>query len=111
MSFGKFINLGVPIVALIFFGLMVFSAVFGDMGYQTHAALMSQHRAMAAEVDGLQDYRLRLENKVRLLKSSALDKDMVEERIRAILKYSEDGEIIIPRHQVDEILAARKALQ
>lgn len=56
------------------------------------------------EVDLLRARREALEKRADLLNSKSLDPDLVDERIRSILGYSREGDIVITRQELDRAL-------
>ena len=58
-----------------------------------------------AELNELHARRLELEKRADLLNSSSLDPDLLDERIRAVLGYSREGDVVISRRELDRLLA------
>ena len=85
--------------------VLVYSAVVSDTGYRALADLRSEAGALTAQADALRTRRLELEHRADLLKSDALDPDMIDERIRSILGYSQDGDIVVPRKELEPLIA------
>ena len=84
--------------------MLVYSAVASDTGYRALGKLRGDARTHEAELMALQDRRIALEKRAELLRSKALDPDMIDERIRMVLGYSREGDIIIPRRELDPML-------
>ena len=93
-----------PAVIVCWAATLLYSAVASDTGYRALAMLESEVAAKTGEVDALREHRLALEKRADLLNSGSLDPDLADERIRAILGYSRDGDIVIPRREVDRLL-------
>lgn len=90
-------RLVVPVIATAFFVYFGFHAVHGDYGLNSKMQL--EHRAMElrAELDELSEQRAALEKKVRLMSQATLERDMLDERARAMLNVSRPDEITIYR--------------
>lgn len=88
-------RLAVPAVALAFFTYFGFHAVHG--AYGLNAKMQLEHRTMElrAELDELIEQRQALEKRVQLLDSDTLERDMLDERARAMLNVSREDEITI----------------
>lgn len=104
------------VIAPAFFtcGIVYFAydAVIGATGYRALRALEAEAETKAAEVADLAAERRRLEIVAEQLNPRSLDPDMADEKIRAVLGYVENGDLVIPRDQLREILeraAAAKA--
>ena len=54
--------------------------------------------------NGLTHGRDTLAIRADLLNSKSLDPDLAEERIRAVLGYSREGDVVIPRREIDALL-------
>ena len=50
--------------------------------------------------------RIALEKRADLLHPRALDPDMIDERIRAVLGYVQQGDIVVPRSEFERIIDA-----
>jgi cell division protein FtsB len=58
----------------------------------------------AQSLDELQARRAELEKRADLLNSKSLDPDLLDERIRSILGYSREGDVVISRRELDRLL-------
>ncbi len=85
-------------------GYLAYDAVVGATGYRVLRKLQAEVDAKAAEVDTLAAQRRMLETVARQLNPKSLDPDMVEEKIRSVLGYVADGDVVIPRDQLEEVL-------
>lgn len=86
-----------------------YDAVIGATGYRALRALEAEAEAKAAEVAELSAERRRLETLAEQLNPRSLDPDMADEKIRAVLGYVENGDLVIPRDQLEEILGGEAA--
>lgn len=98
------LDIAFPALVLCLTAVMVYSAIASDTGYRSLAQLEREARAKAAELDGLQARRQALEKKADLLNSKSLDPDLLDERIRTILGYSREGDVVVPRRELDRLL-------
>ena len=97
----------VPAILMCWAALLIYTAVASDSGYRALAKLEIDVEAKASEVDALRQRRAALEKRADQLNSKTLDPDLVDERIRSILGYSRDGDVVIPRHELDKVLRQR----
>lgn len=95
-----------PVVVVCWAAVMAYSAVASDTGYRALAALETELIEKTAEMDALRERRQALEQRADLLSSKSLDPDMVEERIRSVLGYSREGDVVISRRELDQLLEA-----
>ena len=93
-----------PALIVCWAATLLYSAVASDTGYRSLAMLESEVAARTDEVDTLREHRLALEKRADLLNSGSLDPDLADERIRAILGYSREGDVVIPRREVNRLL-------
>lgn len=77
-------------------GYFVWHAVGGDKGLGALSSLAGENAALAREAAGIRKEREALEHRAKLLRSGSLDPDMLEERARAVLNFSEPRDIVIP---------------
>lgn len=69
--------------------------VAGGHGIRARAALEKRIANLEGELAGLRAVRQRLERDVGLLRSEALDPDMLDERARAILNFARPNDLVI----------------
>ena len=82
-----------------------YSAIIGATGYRTLDVLRAEVDERAAEVRALSDKRRRLEIVARQLNPKSLDPDLVDEKIRTVLGYVDENDVVVPRDQFEEILS------
>ncbi len=95
-----------PALVLCWTAVLVYSAVAGSTGYRALSSLEAAVEEKTGEVDALKARRAALEKRADLLNSGSLDPDMVDERIRAVLGYSREGDVVIPRREAETLLRA-----
>jgi len=109
LRFRFLIDIAFPALVMCWTAIMLYSAVVSDTGYRALAELRREQAEKTAALELLQARRVALEKKADLLNSKALDPDLLEERIRAVLGYSRDGDVVISRRELDRLLDAGKA--
>ena len=98
-----------PALMLCWAALLFYNAVASDTGYRALSAIERDVDLMSEEVDALQTRRLALERRADLLSSKSLDPDLVDERIRSVLGFAREGEVVIPRREMDKLLEVAPA--
>ena len=94
-----------PVLLLCWAAALAYSAALSDTGYSALATLEEKVAQESAAYETLRDRRIALERRADLLSSRSLDPDLVDERIRMLLGYSKEGDIVIPRRELDRLLA------
>jgi len=103
------IDVVVPAFCMCWVAFFVYTAIAGDGGYGTLADLRAELYEKNKEVDALRQRRIALEKRADMLNSRSLDPDLIDERIRAILGYSAQGDIVISRNELDQILSRARS--
>lgn len=98
-----------PVLIVCWAAVMIYSAVASDTGYRALSSLEAELSEKTAEVDALRARRQALEKQADLLNSKSLDPDLVEERIRSVLGYSREGDVVISRRELDRLLETSPA--
>lgn len=80
------------ILMVAYFGI---SFVQGDRGLLAWIRLNDEIAVAQADLGELQDQRMRLEHRTRLLRPDGLDLDMLDERARALLGFAHRDEIVL----------------
>lgn len=75
----------------------VYYAINGDRGFLALSRLQGEIREARAVLDQVQAQRMEMEHRSWLLRPENLDPDMLDERARAVLDFSNPDELIIPR--------------
>jgi cell division protein FtsB len=87
--------LGLYVIAALligYFGVNVFS---GNHGLKAKQDIDRQVAALSSELAGLQGQRRQWERRIALLKSDEIDPDMLDERARALLDYSDPHDLTL----------------
>lgn len=80
------------IAMIVYFG---WHGVHGDYGIRARLAFDTEIARLVAERDAIIERRKDLEGRVKLLQSTAIDADMLDERARANLNLARAEEIVI----------------
>jgi cell division protein FtsB len=98
-----------PALAVLWAGVFAFDAVVGPTGLRALRAARAEVALKRAEVEALTARREALERTANQLNRRSLDPDMLDEKIRSVLGYAAEGDIVIPRDELDRMLErARK---
>lgn len=98
------LNIVAPALLLGWAAISFYSAVMGQSGFGALERLETKVEARAAEVDAIRATRIALEKRADMLNSKSLDPDMADERIRAILGYAREGDVVISREDLKNAL-------
>lgn len=83
------------IIGLSLLGYLAYHAVEGDRGLKAYSDLSERIVEAEAVLAGLRMEKQRLDDRVALLRSDSLDRDMLEERARHVLNYVRTDEIVV----------------
>jgi len=84
--------------AALYIGYFGINAFTGRHGLRAQQDLEQQLAAMQKELDGLKSEHALWERRVSLLRSDAIDPDMLEERARALLGLADPRDLIFLLH-------------
>lgn len=98
------LDIAFPALVLCLTAILLYSAVVSDTGYRSLARLQKEAEIEATKLDALETRRRALEKRANLLNSKSLDPDLLDERIRSVLGYSREGDVVIPRRELDRLL-------
>ncbi len=101
-----FVDVIAPALCVCWAAVFIYSAIAGEAGYGTLAELQVELQEKSAEVEALRARREALEKRANLLNSKSLDPDLVDERVRSVLGFSAEGDIIIPRDEISRLIDA-----
>jgi cell division protein FtsB len=87
--------LGLYVVAALFIGYFGINAYTGKNGIKARESLDKQITDLAVELDRVKTERIRWERRVALLKSDRIDPDMLDERARQLLNYTDPRDVTI----------------
>ena len=88
---------GLYAAAALMIGYFGVNAYTGARGLKANQDLAQQMNALTAEVAALKIERQRWEHRVSLLRSDAIDPDLLDERVRAMLDYADPHDLILIR--------------
>jgi len=101
------IDVVAPVLCVCWAAVLIYGAFAGEAGYNTLGGLQRELHHKTLELEALRARREALERRADLLNSKSLDPDLIDERIRSILGYSADGDIIVPRRELGRIIEDR----
>lgn len=87
--------LGLYMLAAMFIGYFAVNAFTGNHGLHAQQDLERQIGDMTTELSRLRAERMHWQRRVALLKSSQIDPDMLDERVRGILNYTDPRDLIL----------------
>lgn len=99
-----FTDIVLPALVLCWAAIFIYSAAAGQSGFGALAALKRELAEKSETVDTLRARRIALEKHADQLSSKSLDPDLADERIRAILGYAREGDVIVSREALDRAL-------
>ena len=100
-----------PLLIAAYIIYFAWGAVAGAAGLSALKRLKAEEAALRAEVDAVRAHRESLQRRADLLNPHSLDPEMMEERIRAVLGYAREGDVVIPRAEIDKAIRAGKAAE
>ncbi|MEQ1930852.1 MAG: septum formation initiator family protein [Parvularculaceae bacterium] len=86
---------------------LAYGAVAGAASYRTLRDLHEEVALRKAELAGIVARHEALQKRAELLNPKSLDPDMIDERVRAVLGYARAGDIVLPRSEIDRLLARK----
>ena len=99
--FRAFINtLALYTIAALLIGYFGVNAFTGNHGLRARQDLDHEVAQLTGELAALKAERATLERRVSLLRPESIDADMLDERARALLDYSDPRELILLRTQL-----------
>ena len=92
-----------PALFVCWIAYISYGAIAGASGFQTLQKLEQVAAEKTVEVDLLIARRTALERRANMLNPASLDPDMIDERIRAVLGYVEESDVVLPRTEVQRL--------
>jgi len=89
--------LGLYAAAALLIGYFGVNAYTGARGLKANQDLAQQMSELTGELAGLKRARARWEHRVSLLRSDAIDPDLLDERARAMLDYADPHDVVMIR--------------
>jgi cell division protein FtsB len=105
VSWRFLVEIVAPAFCVCWIGYFAYGAFLGATGFHMLTRIEAQAEVKGAELDALMIERRRLERVADQLNPKSLDPDMVDEKIRSVLGYVADRDVVIPRDQVEQMLA------
>lgn len=100
------LDIAFPALVMCLTAVLLYSAVVSDTGYRALAELKVEAQDETEKLEALEARHRALAKSADLLNSNSLDPDLLDERIRAILGYSREGDVVISRRELDRLLGA-----
>lgn len=97
-----------PLLVAAYIAYLAYGAIAGAAGYSALKRLQAEQTALKTEVDAIRERREAMQKRADRLNPHSLDPELMEERIRAVLGYAREGDIVVPRAEIDQILRADK---
>jgi cell division protein FtsB len=85
----------VPVLAIAVLTYFSYHAIQGDRGLFAWMAYNQQLKQTRALADAVAAQRTEIENRVGRLSSASLDPDLLDERVRTMLNYANQDEVVI----------------
>lgn len=101
------IDIVAPALILCWAAIFIYSAAVGQSGFGALSELNREVESRAAAVDALRARRIALEKNANQLASKSLDPDLAEERIRKILGYVRDGDVVVTEAELERALQGK----
>lgn len=92
-----------PVVFLTLVGYFAWNATHGDHGLIAYAQRQQLLKEAQDDLAQVQAEKTEWERRVAALRSDHLDADMLDERARAMLNFSDPGDIIVPYGDKDRL--------
>ncbi len=109
MKLGFLAEIILPVIIVFLMVSTLHGMTVSKTGYGALSELQERQSIVVEQVDDLRDQRIWMEHRAALLKSSNLDPDMVDERIRGVLGYASASDIVINRQDLQQAVAMLKA--
>jgi len=91
-----------PVAGITMVVYFAYHSIQGERGFIVMGKLEHQVSDLGAELSVLREKRIKIENRVALLRPDHLDSDMLEERARIVLGYTQGDEIILLETTVEK---------
>lgn len=109
-KFGKFFrDIAFPALLACWVAYLGYGAIAGAAGYRHLSTLKKEAADKRIELELIQERRLVLSQRAKLLHPRSLDADMIDERIRAVLGYAEEGDVVVPRDEIERVIREMQA--
>jgi cell division protein FtsB len=90
-----FTALGLYVLAALLIGYFAINAYTGSRGLRARQDLDQRIAALTRQIDDVKAERIQWERRVALLKSDHIDPDMLDERARALLDYTDPRDLVL----------------
>ena len=83
------------LLCVLLFSYFGYHAINGERGFLRYMYLKREISEAQRLAENYHNQKIKLENKVKLLSSSSLDLDLLEERARVVLNFAGEDEFIL----------------
>ncbi len=90
-----FTALGLYVLAGLLIAYFAVNAYTGSRGLRARQDIEQRIAALTRQIDGAKAERAKWERRVALLKSDHVDADMLDERARALLDYTDPRDLVL----------------
>ncbi|MCM0022086.1 MAG: septum formation initiator family protein [Tagaea sp.] len=84
-----------PVLGFCVVGYFAYHSFEGERGVHAFLRLGEQVAIARAHLDDLREERGAIERRVALLRGDSLDRDMLDEQVRALLNFARPDEIVV----------------
>lgn len=103
--FGRFFrDVVAPALTACWIAYLGYGAIAGASGYRVLADLRKEAAAKEEALEALTARRAALAQVADQLNARSLDPDMLDERVRAVLGYAREGDLVLPRDELERML-------
>lgn len=102
-------HLVIPVLSILFGAYFAYHMVTGDLGLRAREQIEAEVSRLKAQLADVRGERERLEQRVKLMRSAAIDPDLVDERARDQLNMVRPDEIVIFRASMGQNVSRQTA--
>jgi cell division protein FtsB len=108
-NFGRLmLDIAVPLGLAGWVAYLAHGALVSAVGFRVLGELQKEAATKEVELAEIRAHRLSLERRADLLSPHSLDPDALEDRIRGVLGYAREGDIVLPTAELERVLEAAK---
>jgi cell division protein FtsB len=99
-----FLRTAVPALCVMMILYFAYAATLGPYGLREAASAARVRDALASEVAEIEARRERLRLIADQLNPKGIDPDLLDEKIRSVLGYVAEGDVVVPREELEKVL-------
>ena len=92
-----------PTLLVCWIAYFLLAALSGESGFDAARAIESEVEQKAQRVAKLTERRQYLQRRAAMLNPQGLDPDLVDERIRSVLGFVDESDIVLPREELERL--------